>query len=1219
MATKNGLFNAALTELGHTTVTDTGEGVESARVLLEVYSDVVSECLAAGPWNFAAKNAYPTGDTGLITPTNPTAVGYHYGYPKPSDWVRTIQVSDDPYLVFELPAYFDGYYNGAGIWAADTGELFIRYVSDTGAPLSTWPSFFTRYVALSLAERVCLRLTQSREIRAEVAEEKEKAERNALAQNRGDNPSVRFAPVGSWQALYQAIATDLGAQEMLTERSGEVRRTIDDVIANVKNDCLGKADWNFATKTTTLTTTTADTGVRAGGYTYGVAKPADWVRTVLVSDDPYGVFELPEYFEGNNYWSADTGELKVRYVANDTGIGLNISDWPSNFRRYVELETAVRVFPRLSTRQDFNLDALDDKITASDRLSIQTARTEQQAKLYEALIARRDAVAAVALEQDAQSAPMPHFAPAGSWQSLYQAIAADVGDPTLLAKRSGETRRVITDVIANVKNDCLGKHDWNFATKTTTLTLGVADTGVVAGGYTYGVAKPADWVRTVLVSDDAFGVFELTGYFEGNNYIAADTGEIILRYVANDTGTGLNISDWPSNFRRYVELETAVRIFPRLSGGMEPELRAKGFEALVARRDAAMAMAVEQDSQSAPKPRFAPAASWQSLYQAIAGDIGDPTLLSERSGEARRVITDVLPNVRQDCLGKHDWNFATRRVTLTGDTGDTGIHLGATEAAAGYLYGFNKPTDWVKTVMVSDDPHGVFKLTDYFEGHSYWSADTGELIVYYVSNDTGTALNISDWPSNFRRYVELETAVRAFPRLSATMEAQARDAAFAKLVERRDAAMEAALKQDGQSGPDPHYAPSGSWSTLYQEILSEIWDDSLLSERSGQARRVVQDLYTDALHSCLSMAPWNFATKTIQPTPQSADTGLLAGGGIGYIWGYAKPSDWVRTVIVSDDPHAVFPLTQYYDGNNYWAADTGQITVRYVANDTGTAKNISDWPPLFRRYFELETAVRAFPRLVEKTPETAEFYMAAYEALVKKRDEAFAAASAQNASDAAQPRFAPTSRWTALYQEALTELGDVTLLTTRSGEARRALDEVYSQVLGEVLEAGSWNFAMETIKATADTGVAPNFGFTEVFAKPSDWVRTIGISEDEYFTVPLLQYYDDVNFWSADTSPIYVRYVSNDTGLGLEQTRWPDTFKHYLELELASRVCMRLTNNANLKEQIDVKRDKARRTALNKDALNEPNPKFAPMGSWNLARGGITGRSDRGSRSNLTG
>ena len=206
-----------------------------------------------------------------------------------------------------------------------------------------------------------------------------------------------------------------------------------------------------------------------------------------------------------------------------------------------------------------------------------------------------------------------------------------------------------------------------------------------------------------------------------------------------------------------------------------------------------------------------------------------------------------------------------------------------------------------------------------------------------------------------------------------------------------------------------------------------------------------------------------------------------------------------------------------------------------------------------------------------------------------------------------------------VWNRSLVALGHRRLSDTGEAvEAGRELTAVYDQVVAECVSAGSWNFAMETIEAAADTGVTPEFGYTEVFAKPTDWVRTIGVSQDEYFSYPLLQYYDDDDFWSADSTPIYVRYVSNDTGLGLDLTRWPAAFTRFVELELAARVALKLTQSASLEESLEKKRDKARRTALNQDAMNEVQPRFPPPGSWTISRGGRSSRQ-RGSRSNLIG
>ena len=56
-ATKLGLFQAALTELGEETTNDTGEAVDSVRVLVQRYDRVVADCLSVASWNFAMEHS----------------------------------------------------------------------------------------------------------------------------------------------------------------------------------------------------------------------------------------------------------------------------------------------------------------------------------------------------------------------------------------------------------------------------------------------------------------------------------------------------------------------------------------------------------------------------------------------------------------------------------------------------------------------------------------------------------------------------------------------------------------------------------------------------------------------------------------------------------------------------------------------------------------------------------------------------------------------------------------------------------------------------------------------------------------------------------------------------------------------------------------------------------------------------------------------------------
>jgi hypothetical protein len=197
-----------------------------------------------------------------------------------------------------------------------------------------------------------------------------------------------------------------------------------------------------------------------------------------------------------------------------------------------------------------------------------------------------------------------------------------------------------------------------------------------------------------------------------------------------------------------------------------------------------------------------------------------------------------------------------------------------------------------------------------------------------------------------------------------------------------------------------------------------------------------------------------------------------------------------------------------------------------------------------------------------------------------------------------------------VYNDALELIGERSLSSvSENREPRRVLDGRYDSALNYCLEAGYWNFAMRSVEFTADTVVEPPFGFTYAFEKPSDWIRTAALSDSETFMTPLRHYVDEGDYWFADITPIYVRYVSNGATYGLDLTRWPETFTRYVVAHLAAEICERLTQNSSKLEELRRLEKRRLADAKAKDAINDPVGRV-PTGSWVLSRGAFR-RHDR--------
>lgn len=197
---------------------------------------------------------------------------------------------------------------------------------------------------------------------------------------------------------------------------------------------------------------------------------------------------------------------------------------------------------------------------------------------------------------------------------------------------------------------------------------------------------------------------------------------------------------------------------------------------------------------------------------------------------------------------------------------------------------------------------------------------------------------------------------------------------------------------------------------------------------------------------------------------------------------------------------------------------------------------------------------------------------------------------------------------------------------TENREPRYLLDNVWNDGgLRYCLEQGQWKFAMRAAMMEYEPSITPSFGYRYAFPKPTDWVATSAVCQDEFFNAPLLQYSDEVGYWTADITPIYVKFVSDDTNYGSNLAGWPYSYTEFVKTFFASKIIGKLSGKMGLRDRILTPRsgllDQALLTAKNKDAMAGPTT-FPASGSWvrsrfGSRRGGPLG--DGGSPGSLTG
>ncbi len=328
----------------------------------------------------------------------------------------------------------------------------------------------------------------------------------------------------------------------------------------------------------------------------------------------------------------------------------------------------------------------------------------------------------------------------------------------------------------------LSKLDWGFARRRATLT-GVTDNSFPP--YTYRYSKPADYLRKCWIKTSAPAVNQI----DHAEVAAAFYGfepTTLVEYIS-DHADNYDPANWPPHFTRCAALYLAQLTAPKLAraggdliGMLEGKMRsaledADGFEAVFltngqipANRQPVMQRALE------------------FMGQMLAGSV--PVM--SQADKLRWHMNQSWDHCLKYVLEQGAWNFASRRVLLTGGTepipGDTqsdiieGYSLPpavdptppSTPDMAGWQYGFNLPEDFLHKLWIKRDANHDLECPHQFLRDAVYT-NTEPAVMEYVAWDADST-NPGEWSANFLEAVAAYLALTVSPEITIEQGAKGR-------------------------------------------------------------------------------------------------------------------------------------------------------------------------------------------------------------------------------------------------------------------------------------------------------------------------------------------------------------------------------------------------------------------------------------------------------------
>lgn len=150
--------------------------------------------------------------------------------------------------------------------------------------------------------------------------------------------------------------------------------------------------------------------------------------------------------------------------------------------------------------------------------------------------------------------------------------------------------------------------------------------------------------------------------------------------------------------------------------------------------------------------------------------------------------------------------------------------------------------------------------------------------------------------------------------------------------------------------------------TLYNGSLRNLGERKLASLSEDRLpRRLLDDVFDDAIDYCLGQGDWTFATRT-----QLLEASTSIEPDFGYTYAFEKPSDWVGTITICSDEFFKCPLVEFDDETEIIYCDLDQIYVKFTSNDSEFGGDYSLWSKTFVDYFEKYLASKISKPLTQK-------------------------------------------------------------------------------------------------------------------------------------------------------------------------------------------------------------------------------------------------------------